>query len=277
MDYLRQVLAAHGVTPQRSSGQNFLTCEEIVEATLLALTGGPRLVTELGSGVGTLTQALVSSGFSVRAIERDKTLARILEKQLPKKLRDHVEIVTDDLREVDWPFDSAQGKAYSLVGNIPYNLSGWIIRRITQLSPAPERVVLLLQQEVADRLVASPPHMNMLGLAAQLWGTVQRLMSVPASCFWPAPEVQSSLVFLAPHLDSEASSGEREKILQFAKQFFQMKRKQMGGVMKRVYGVQDEEARKWLAAAGERPESRPQELSVEAWKRLAQTVIKAIL
>ncbi|MEK7557414.1 MAG: rRNA adenine dimethyltransferase family protein, partial [Patescibacteria group bacterium] len=224
---LQFLLQKAGVKPQRSAGQNFLICDEVVEATLASLRGGfgrqaaPNYVTELGAGVGTLTQALAAQGFYVRAIERDESLVNILQEQLPKKLRERVEIVNKDLRDVDWAQPShkasAGDKAYSLVGNIPYNLSGFIIRKITQLEPAPEAVVLLVQQEVAERMTAAPPAMNLLGLAVQLWGRADRLLSVPRSCFWPEPEVDSSLVVLTPHKEQGLMQAEREKILGVAK------------------------------------------------------------
>lgn len=271
--YLENVLARAGVSPRREAGQNFLVSDEVVEATLEALSAAPKQITELGAGVGTLTMALAAQGFSVRAIERDKTLAGILEKQLPKKLRERVEIVIDDLRNVDW----AWPRAYHLVGNIPYNLSGLIMRRITQLAPPPESVVLLVQREVAARMAAQPPDMNRLGLAVQLWGTPTLLLRVPASCFWPPPEVESSLIFLEPFRDAAQTLAEREAVLKLAKVAFQAKRKQLGGVLKRAYKISSQEMEQWLGGAGVPAKGRPQELSVEAWQRLAETAPKTIL
>lgn len=266
--FLRQLLAHHDIVPQRSSGQNFLVCEEAVEATLAVLQDSPKHITELGAGVGTLTVPLAANGFRVRAIERDKTLADILEKQLPKKLRERVEIVADDLREVDWVWE----KPYALVGNIPYNLSGWIIRNMTQLSPAPAAVVLLVQAEVADRILAQPPDMNLLGLSVQLWGSATRLLSVPASCFWPKPEVASSLVLLEPKPTSQDDATKREELLKFAKQFFQTKRKQVGGILKRITGAKEDEIARILAGVGIAPQARPQEISLAQWRKLYDTV-----
>lgn len=276
------LLSAAGITPTRSAGQNFLVCEEVVEATLASLRGGygrqasQNHVTELGAGIGTLTQALAAAGFYVKAIERDEALAAILEKQLPKKLRERVEIVRDDLRNVDWSFDSAQDKAYQLVGNIPYNLSGWIIRRITQLDPAPERVILLVQREVAERLTAVPPNMNMLGLSVQLWGEATALLPVPVSCFWPQPKVDSNLVMLVPDADASAGGRAREDVLAAAKICFQAKRKQLGGVLKRAYGASKEDVEGWLTGVGASPQTRPQELSAAQWQQLAGEIQKEV-
>src|SRR5688572_21050818 len=92
-EYLEHFLAQKGITPERSAGQNFLICEEPLHAIISALENGARSVTELGAGLGPLTQALIGSGYTVRAIERDETLARILEQGLGKKDPEHVEVV----------------------------------------------------------------------------------------------------------------------------------------------------------------------------------------
>lgn len=247
--YVKSLLSRAGIAPARSSGQNFLICPEVVEATLSVLDHNIENITELGAGVGTLTGALAEAGYHVRAIERDKVLANILFEQLPKKLRERVEILNKDLREVEWPG--------TIVGNIPYNLSGLIIRRITQLTPEPEQVILLVQKEVGQRMTASPPNMNLLGLAVQLWGEVKIILEVPASCFWPEPKVDSSLVLLVPRTEPVE---DREKILQVAKTCFQAKRKQLSGTLKRAYGL------------GIDLKRRPQELSVQEWQELAKRV-----
>lgn len=265
--YLKQLLGRAGVHPARCAGQNFLISEEVIEATLLALQDGPERVTELGAGIGTLTLPLAAAGFAVRAIERDKALAQVLHQQLPKKFQERVEIISQDLRETDWSWE----KSYQLVGNIPYNLSGLIIRRITQLAPTPERVALLVQAEVGERLCAQPGEMSLLSLAVQLWGSAEKLLSVPPSCFWPQPQVTSQLVFLQPHT-SGLSLPERENILKIAKPFFQAKRKQMGGGLRHRYDVTEAGAAAWLAAIGATVQARPQELSPTQWQMLAKEI-----
>lgn len=252
--YIKHLLRRAGIAPKRSAGQNFLICEEVVEATTAALDKETTRVTELGAGVGTLTGALAESGFAVRAIEREAALAKILREQLPKKLRGRVEIITKDLRDVDW----TKPEPYQLVGNIPYNLSGFIIRRITELSPAPQQVVLLVQKEVSERICAQPPQMSLMSLAVQLWGKAQIILHVPATCFWPQPQVNSSLVLLTPEVT--IAQVERETILDLARSCFQAKRKQLSGVLRRKYNL-------------DVPlQARPQELSLQEWQALAKRV-----
>lgn len=243
--YLKQILAKHGITPKRSMGQNFLISPEVVEATVAALTAGPKQVTELGAGVGTLTQALVASRFSIRAIEKDDVFIKILHKQFPK-----IDITHADLKDVNWTWE----KPYQLVGNIPYNLTGLIIRRLTELDPAPTQAILLVQAEVAKRLLANPPDMSLSSLAVQLWGKAALLLRVPRNCFWPEPEVDSALVLLQP----QQRGWNAQAVMTLARPLFQHKRKQLGS---RV----DKDA---LTKAGIALTARPQELSVSDWQRL---------
>lgn len=263
---LKYLLNKHGVQANKAASQNFLIAEEVVEATVMALDPAVTAVTELGAGLGTLTQGLVGAGFTVRALERDKVLGQILPTVLPAKQRQRVTVELADLREIAW----AQTEPWQLAGNIPYHLSGFILRQLTQLESTPARAVLLMQQEVGERLLASPGEMSLVSLAVQLWGEVHELLRVPPHCFWPPPAVHSMLVLLVPHAQETARSvHDREAILKLAKPFFQAKRKQMAGTLRRQWHLSPEDAVTLLAAAKIGPAQRPQELSRETWVALA--------
>ncbi len=264
-DYLEQFLSKKGIVPARSAGQNFLICEEPLHAIISTLEDGARSVTELGAGLGPLTQALIGSGYTVRAIERDETLARILADGMGKAHPAQLEVVKGDLRKTRWEWESP----WQLVGNIPYNLSGYIMRHLVALEPAPQQAVFMVQQEVGERLAAIPPDGTLLSLAVQLWGSVHHLLSVPRTCFLPSPAVDSVVVLLLPHRDPLPIL-EREQIMGVASVFFQQKRKQMGGVLKRAYAVSTEQANQILLGVGATAATRPQELSVTQWNALTQ-------
>ena len=259
--YLRQLLAEHSLSPRKGAGQNFLVCREPLTVAVSTLAGGPKQLTELGAGLGTLTQALLGAGYLVRAIERDEQLATLLTEEMSTSDREHLELVLGDLRECPWTWETP----YQLVGNIPYNLSGLIIRRITQLEPAPHQAVLLVQQEVADRMTASPNAMSMLSLAIGLWGSARVLLPVPAECFWPRPKVASALVALAPREEAGLPLDEREAILKFAKPLFRGRRKQLGGTLRAELSLTEGTVKQLLQQAGVRGQQRPQELSVQQW------------
>jgi 16S rRNA (adenine1518-N6/adenine1519-N6)-dimethyltransferase len=257
-DFLHDYLDHHSITPARSAGQNFLVSPEVVEATVLAVHGGPKQVTELGAGLGPLTQGLAAAGYSIKAIERDPLLANLLPHAVTPKERLHLHVIQKDLREVDW----AWPEPYQLVGNIPYNLSGLILRRVTFLDPAPERVVLLVQKEVGQRMTAQPPEMQLLGLSLQLWATTHLLLEVPRESFLPQPAVDSQLIMLVPHATPIEN---REAILQIAKIFFQNRRKQIGGVLKKQLKLSPEQVATLAATVGFSEQQRPQELGAAQW------------
>lgn len=268
-EYLQSVLKRHGFTPERTAGQNFLIAAEVVEATLALLAPGPHRATELGAGVGPLTQALIGAGFYVRAIERDPTLARLLPTGIPAKKRALLELIVDDLRTVDWTHSTP----YQLVGNIPYNLSGLIIRRLVSLTPSPATAVLLLQQEVGERLTATPPAMHLISLAVQLWGQPTVAIRVPADCFWPKPAVASALVVITPHgAPTQLALTTREAVLTLARAAFQQRRKQLGTTLPTILQQPRAAVVSLLAECGINPTQRPQELSVEQWMKLYQTI-----
>lgn len=261
---LTHLLHQYDIHPNRTAGQNFLICHEVIEATLLTVKSGPNLITELGAGLGTVTLPLAAAGYQVQAIERDPALASVLKNLIPKRLSSQVEVIPADLRHCQW----TKTEPYQIVGNIPYNLSGLIIRRLTQLDPAPAQVVLLLQKEVGDRLLAQPPAMHLLSLAAQSWAAVHHLLDVPPTCFWPAPAVTSSLLLLLPHEPARLSLPAREALLATAKPFFQQRRKQLAGTLRRVWHKDDVTIARLLAVAGIPLTARPQELSLAQWQRL---------
>lgn len=275
LSYLQGLLKGANIKPRREAGQNFLICPEVVEAILLAIKDGPKNITELGAGIGTLTSALLEEGYRVRAIERDKILSSILVREIGVKKQDKLELIIKDLREAQWQWPQEQNKhqPYQLVGNIPYNLSGLIIRRVVQLDPSPDRVLLLLQKEVGERLVAKPPNMHLISLAVGLWGRADLLLRVPANCFWPAPKVESCLVMLSPINAEKSGATEREKVIATARIFFQAKRKQMAGVLKRNREMKSQdEAFELLKKANINGSSRPQELTLEQWRALSHVL-----
>jgi 16S rRNA (adenine1518-N6/adenine1519-N6)-dimethyltransferase len=267
--HLKALLTAHGIRPRRTASQNFLTSRDVVTAIVSAARGGPRAVTELGAGTGVITQALLTADFAVRAIERDRQLATILTSVMPPQLQPELELVIGDVRQKSWEWSTP----YQIVGNIPYHLSGLVIRKITQLTPLPRQAVLLVQAEVGERLTAEVPQLQLIGLAVQLWGSARILQRVPAAAFWPSPRVDSALVLLTPASSTQRLSlAEREAVLGVAKHFFRSRRKQMGGVLKRWLAIKPEEAGDILRRAGIDLQQRPQEVSVSRWVALQHTL-----
>lgn len=234
------------IRPKKELSQNWLKCPKVVEKVLQSAVLGPKNVTELGPGTGALTKPLLDGNFSVRAIEKDPEAAEQLE-----GTSKGLELILGDLKEEDWSWQAD----WQLIGNIPYALSGLIIRKLTQIEQHPEQALLIVQKEVGQRLTSQAPDMSLITLAVQLWGEASKLMEINRSCFQPQPKVDSQLIKLTP---AKETISNREEIMAFAKPIFQQKRKQIGGSLKRLYGL----------AHPDFTTQRPQELTKEEWIRL---------
>lgn len=262
-DVLKSVLASHKIQASKSLGQNFLVCIEVIDAVLIGLTDGPKNITELGPGLGTLTQGLIANGYVVRGIEKDDEFIKILPTMLPPKLRKNLTVIHGDLKEINWTWE----EPYNVVGNIPYNLSGFIIRRLTQMRVAPHTAIFLMQKEVADRILMKNNGMSLLSLSIGLWGSAKLLLRVPPSCFIPQPTVHSAVVLFTPSADALPVE-KREEIITKAKPFFQAKRKQLGTVLKKHYGKTLEAITAIEKSTGVSAERRPETLSIQEWVTL---------
>ena len=199
----RTILARRGLRPKRSFGQNFLVAAPIVEKiAALCVLGAPCRVVEIGAGLGTLTAALLDRGASVVAIERDRELIPVLREELAADVdAGALTIVEDDAATVDLAalLGPPTGRRV-LAGNLPYQITGRLIERAVGLARGVDRVVVMVQREVADRLVAPAggEAYGQLSVFTQAAFDVKRALLVSAGCFHPRPAVDSAVVTLEP-------------------------------------------------------------------------------
>lgn len=208
----RTLLARHGLRPKKSFGQNFLVASAIVEKIAdLCIPQLPCRVIEIGAGLGTLTAALLDRGADVVAIERDRDLVPVLERELAGDVeRGALHIVEADAATIDLePWLDFEG-ARVLAGNLPYQITGRLLERATTLRMRVDRVVVMVQREVAERLVAKAggDAYGQLSVFAQASFDVRRSLLVSAGCFHPMPEVESAVVTLTPHATPRAEETE---------------------------------------------------------------------
>lgn len=189
-------------------GQYFLKSNEAIKKIVAALelkTG--ETVIEIGAGHGELTEELgvrcpsvakaVAGrqvlGVKIIAIERDEQLVQILKKKFEENK--NIEIIEGDVRK-ELKAISEKCKVYKLVGNIPYYLTGYLLRQIGELKNKPEVCVLTIQKEVAERIIAQPPKMNRLAASIQFWAIPEIILTLPRSVFKPEPGVESAVIRL---------------------------------------------------------------------------------
>jgi 16S rRNA (adenine1518-N6/adenine1519-N6)-dimethyltransferase len=283
---IRDRLRELGRKPNKRYGQHFLVDQSVLNTIISSaeINAGDRVL-EIGPGLGILTETLIDAGASVIAIEKDKALAR----ELQVRLGDRAKIVEGDAVEGKWEVGSGEWK---LVANIPYSITSQVIKKALWSTEVPSMVVLLVQREVAERIVSGMGHgasgvkkkptpnsplptpQSLLSLTVSLASHSSKIIrKVPRKCFYPAPDVESSLLKIVPmtHEERLATWGvDPSKILSLASRAFASQRKKMTTTLAST-GMPKERIVEGLIAAGASPDARPEELGVEQWGRFVQS------
>ena len=298
MDLLKttkQLCRLYDIKPARSRGQNFLIKEEAYEKIIKAADlKKDDIVLEVGPGLGFLTTRLAKIVKKVVAVELDDKLAEVLRTGLmaqgiyPVKSGDagilpsaklfdrvkNVEIINGDILKIpplNLPLvkgESPQGRGFKIVANLPYNITSIFLRKFLSAENKPEMMILMLQKEVAERIVASPPKMSLLAVSVQFYAEAKIVEIVPAACFWPKPEVDSAIIKLIVETRGRASVQNEKEFFKLVKIGFSAKRKMLKNNLVAGYHIPQEEAGERLKNNGFNPKIRAQELSVEDWLKL---------
>jgi 16S rRNA (adenine1518-N6/adenine1519-N6)-dimethyltransferase len=209
----RHLLERYGLRPKYSFGQNFLSDPRLLQKVADAITTGLDPadgvhILELGAGLGALTSALLEQGFRVTAIERDRDLMPVLSELFVSEISEgRLRLVEADAKTADYEELLAGSKQPVLAGNLPYQITGPLLEKAIT-SPIPwQRVVFLVQKEVADRLVAAPGSAayGALSVYCQARFRPERALVLSGGAFYPPPRVDSALVRLVPHAELVAS------------------------------------------------------------------------
>lgn len=249
-------------TPKKSLGQHWLHDENALETICRAGNlQADDSVLEIGPGTGTLTRKLSDKVQSVVAVEYDADLAsKIAAEKLP-----NVEAINQDILKFDL---SKMPPDYKVVANIPYYLTSKLIRMLSETTNRAERVVILVQKEVAQRVAASPGNMSLLSVSAQFYWEVSLGEVVPAQLFTPPPKVDSQILVMTRREAPLFSSIDDKQFFQVVKAGFAARRKtllnSLSGGLRRDKG----EVEQLIKAAGLKPTIRPQELSLQQWHEI---------
>jgi len=262
---LDQLLRRHRIDLKHSLGQNFLIDPGFRDAIAEQAGLSPQdEVLEVGAGVGTLTVALAARCRRVVAVELDGRLIPALRESLDGL--DNVEVVRTDILRFN--VRSAFPDGHEVVaGNIPYNLTGALIRKLLDDPPRPRRLSLVVQKEVADRWTASSGA-SLATVAVQVFAEARTLLTIPAAAFTPSPRVDSALVRLDVRPRPAVHVEDLQAFFRFVEAVFQGRRKQLGGTLGRMSGIGSTAAGARLREAGIDPERRPQTLHLGEWEAL---------
>ena len=265
---------------RKSLGQHFLIDEEVLKLVTSAAEITPTdVIMEIGPGLGVLTNELARQAGWVVTVELDSKLAAILKQTLASV--NNVTIVNEDilkidpatlLREPEARFPSAK-RGYKVVANLPYYITSPVLRHFLEASVKPQLMVVMVQKEVAEAIVAEPGQMSVLSVSVQLYGEPKIISYVPAQCFYPPPEVDSAIlrVTLFPQ---PAAVTDTESFFELVRAGFSASRKQIGNSLAQGLGVPKTEVLSLLEKAGIVPQRRAETLSLDEWAQLWRIFIK---
>jgi 16S rRNA (adenine1518-N6/adenine1519-N6)-dimethyltransferase len=271
----RQLIAflkSQNLWAKKSLGQNFLVCEEvlgdIVQAAELKLDD---IVVEVGPGLGVLTRELCKRSGKVLAVEKDKRMAEMLEKTAGDF--SNLEIFNEDVfkfriqKSKIWGDKQAK---YKVVANIPYYLTSHLVQHFLQSENPPQMMVLMVQWEVAERMVAKPPKMELISVLVQYYANAKIVKKVPRSCFFPEPKVDSAIVKIVR--EQKPNKINEKNFFRIVKAGFSAKRKTLANALSAGLHLSKENSQAALLAVGIEPSRRAETLSLEEWLKLAKKI-----
>jgi len=276
MDEARTLLERFGICPSKGLGQHFLVSDGVLEDILAAADLTPDdLVLEIGPGLGRMTRQLARRTAAVVAVELDRRMTALLRETLVDL--DNVHIVQGDILDIDpaRAVATALGRehlhesGYKVVANLPYYVTSAALRRLLEASVRPTLLVVMVQWEVAKRIVAAPGQMSLLAVSVQVYGRPEIIRRVPAGAFYPPPNVDSAVLRILAHPKPLVPDDRRGPFFRVVRAGFAQRRKQLLNSLSSGLGLPRDLVEQALHRAGISPRRRPQALGIDEWLRLA--------
>jgi len=260
---LLTLLQKHNLYIKKKLGQNFLTDLSALPKIITAADIQPNdFILEIGAGLGILTAELVKKAAQVLSIELDPRLIPILKENIPAN---NLKIINADALKVPLP-----NVPYKLVANIPYYITSPILNHFLKPKlPAEKRptlIVLLIQKEVAEKICAKAGDHTVLSLQVQVFGKPQIIDIVPATSFYPTPDVNSAILKITPY--EQPAIANIDLFFRIIHATFAQRRKTLSNSLRNGLGKVKEEIAAILKKANIKPTTRPQELTLSDWKTL---------
>ena len=266
MRVLRTLLAEHNMRPHKAFGQNFLVdrgvLQKVVEAAEISPTDA---ILEVGAGIGVLTRELAKRAQRVVAVELERDMLTLLAHTTGHY--PNVERIAGNLLYVD-PGQIFGEEAYKLVANIPYYITAPTFRHFLEQPNPPRLIVVMVQLEVAQRIVAQPGDLSLLAISVQFYSRPQIIDRVPATAFYPTPKVDSAILRLEVNPNPPLRAEERAGFFKLVQAGFSERRKQLHNALTHGIHRKNEEVKGWLAAAAIDASRRAETLTIEEWLRL---------
>ena len=274
-----RVLKRHHIHPVKRLGQSFLVDNNITSRIIQSskVCEGDTVV-EIGAGLGAMTAMIAPRVKRMIAIELDPKLVAVLESELNGI--SNVEIIHTDVLRYDFSAPLQGRGQISVIGNIPYNVSSQILLRMIEFRKHISSATLMFQKEVSDRITAPPgtKQYGILSVIVSMYAAMAQLMTVPASCFYPVPKVNSAVLKLDIREDPLYPLGNHDVFIQTVKAAFGMRRKTLANNLKGMASVRSRDINLYtlLSGAGIDGRRRGETLTVEEFGRLSMAISRVI-
>ena len=276
---VKALLRRYDLRPSKALGQHFLIDERVLDRILAASELEPDdVVLEVGPGVGLLSRRLADEVAQLVAVELDRKMVRVLAETLGE--RANVHLVQGDILEIDFVAElvAALGLqdpaslSYKVVANLPYYITSAVLRRLLTARVRPTQLTLMVQREVAERILGSEGHLSLLAISVQVFGLPEIVCRVPARAFYPRPKVDSALLRVRVYPSPRVPEGDLVRFFGVVRAGFGQKRKQLHNSLTHNLHLPHESVLAALNDAGIAPQRRPQTLSIEEWAGLASAL-----
>jgi len=280
MAQTKGLLRRFGLRVRKGLGQHFLIDEEVLELiTSTAELTPTDVIMEIGPGLGILTRELARKAGWVIAVELDNKLATILRQDTASF--DNVTIINGDIlgiapvtliQEPKTRFPSTINTPfnYKVVANLPYYITSPVLRHFLEASIKPQIMVVMVQKEIAEAIVAEPGQMSVLSVSVQFYGKPRIVSYVPARCFYPAPKVDSAILRVDLYPQPAVSVTDKDGFFKVVRAGFSVSRKQIVNSLANGLGLPKAEVLPLLEKAGIVPQRRAETLSLDEWAKLWQ-------
>ena len=270
----KRLLRKSDLKARKGLGQHFLIDEEVLQLITSAAELTPTdIVIEVGPGLGVLTGELAEQVGSVIAVELDSKLAGLLKQTLAPF--NNVAIVNKNILDID-PETLLPGQnKYKVVANLPYYITSPVLRHFLEASVKPETMIVMVQKEVAEAIVAEPGQRSLLSISVQFYGKPGIVSHVPAQSFYPAPEVDSAILRIDVYPKPPVAVTDEGSFFELVRAGFAASRKQIANSLAQGLGIPKAEALSLLERANIVPQRRAETFTIEEWARLWQVFIQA--
>jgi 16S rRNA (adenine1518-N6/adenine1519-N6)-dimethyltransferase len=270
----KEILHQYGIKPNKKLGQSFLIDINVINRIVHAANISQEdIVVEIGAGIGVLTENIAKKAKRVIAVEIDRNLVEVLKDKLG--VYDNVEVHSGDILKFDFnSISETHSSKIKIIGNVPYNISSPLIFRLLYFRPVISDFMLMLQKEIVQRLVSVPDNKiyGVPSVILQMFATAEKILDVPATCFFPQPKVESAIIRgvfrehpLFPLQDEIFFTG-------LVKAAFAQRRKMLINNLKNakfLEGLSDDDLKEALDAAGIDGKRRGETLSISEFGNLS--------